>query len=381
MQRERGQPEPVIVSPMTSSDSGIPSTMRAVLLTGNGGFEMLDVRDDVPVPPPGDGEVLIRVGAAGVNNTDVNTRIGWYSKSVTGDTESGGSDGFETDVDDDGAWNGVGLTFPRIQGADAAGVIVAVGDGVDAARLGDRVIVRSMQNHEPGVVDPRPSRVFGSELDGGFAEFTVAESRDALTVECDWTDVELASIPCAYSTAEGMLQRVGLGAERVLITGASGGVGSAAVQLAKRRGAHVTAVCSAAKHDDVRALGADRLLDRDVDLVEALGADSIDVVVDVVAGPTWPSLLDVLRVGGRYVVAGAIAGPLVELDVRTLYLKDLSFFGCTFQPDNILEDLVTYIEADEFRPVVSATYPLEDIVTAQEDFLSKKFVGKLVLVP
>ena len=172
-----------------------------------------------------------------------------------------------------------------------------------------------------------------------------------------------------------------LSAARVLITGASGGVGSAAVQLAKRLDAHVTAVCSAAKHDDVRALGADRLLDRDVDLVEALGADSIDVVVDVVAGPTWPSLLDVLRVGGRYVVAGAIAGPLVELDVRTLYLKDLSFFGCTFQPDNILEDLVTYIEADEFRPVVSATYPLEDIVTAQQDFLSKKFVGKLVLVP
>ncbi len=366
---------------MTSSDSGIPSTMRAVLLTGNGGFEMLDVRDDVPVPSPDAGEVLIRVGAAGVNNTDVNTRIGWYSKSVTGDTESGGSDGFEADVDDDGAWNGVGLTFPRIQGADAAGRIVGVGDGVDVARIGERVIVRSMQNHAPGVVDPQPSRVFGSELDGGFAEFTVAASRDALAVDCDWTDVELASIPCAYSTAEGMLQRVGLGAERVLITGASGGVGSAAVQLAKRRGAHVTAVCSTAKHDDVRALGADVLLDREVDLAEVLGPDSIDVVVDVVAGPSWPSLLDVLRVGGRYVVAGAIAGPLVELDVRTLYLKDLSFFGCTFQPDNILEDLVTYIEADEFRPVVSATYPLEDIVRAQEDFLSKKFVGKLVLVP
>ena len=122
---------------MTSSDSGIPSTMRAVLLTGNGGFEMLDVRDDVPVPSPGDGEVLIRVGAAGVNNTDVNTRIGWYSKSVTGDTESGGSDGFDTDVDDDGAWNGVGLTFPRIQGADAAGVMAGelqghvAADGVD----------------------------------------------------------------------------------------------------------------------------------------------------------------------------------------------------------------------------------------------------------
>ncbi len=359
----------------------IPDQMAAVLLTGNGGYDRLDHRTDVTVPRPGAGEVLIRVGAAGVNNTDVNTRIGWYSKQVTDATDAGGADGFDAEVADDGSWSGVPLEFPRIQGADVCGRIVAVGDGVDAARLGDRVIVRSMQNHVAQSGRPRPSVVFGSEVDGGFAEFTVTRSVDALAVDCDWSDAELASIPCAWSTAEGMLHRAGVGAERVLITGASGGVGSAAVQLAARRGAEVIAVSGASKADEVRAMGADRVVERGADLVHELGAGSIDVVVDVVAGPAWPSLLDVLAVGGRYVVAGAIAGPIVELDVRTLYLKDLSFFGCTHQPDRILEDLVGYIERGEIRPVVSATFPLEEIVAAQELFASKRFVGKIVLVP
>lgn len=359
----------------------VPTTMTAALLLGNGGFEQLEVRDDVPVPTPGHGEVLLRVGAAGVNNTDINTRIGWYSKNITGDTASGGTGGFADEVDDDGAWNGSSLTFPRIQGADVCGTVVGVGEGVSDRRVDDRVIVRSMQNPVAGVVSPQASRVLGSEIDGGFAQYCVVAGRDALTVECDWSDVELASIPCAYSTAEGMLDRAGLGNERVLVTGASGGVGSAAVQLAKRRGAHVTALCSVEKHDEVVALGADRVLGRDADLVDELGHESVDVVVDVVAGPAWPALLDVLRIGGRYAVAGAIAGPMVDLDVRTLYLKDLSFFGCTFQPDEIMEHLVDYIEAGELRPTVSATYPLSDIVKAQRDFLDKSFVGKLVLEP
>lgn len=94
----------------------------------------------------------------------------------------------------------------------------------------------------------------------------------------------------------------------------------------------------------------------------------------------WPSLLDVLKRGGRYTAAGAIAGPIVEFDVRTLYLKDLSFFGCTFQEDVVFENLVTYIENAEIRPVVAKTFPLSDIGQAQEEFLAKKFTGKLVLI-
>ena len=105
------------------------------------------------------------------------------------------------------------------------------------------------------------------------------------------------------------------------------------------------------------------------------------MVVDLVGGPGWPALLDLLRNGGRYATAGAIAGPLVELDLRTLYLKDLTFFGCTYQPRVVFENLIGYIERGEIHSLVAKTYPLEDIVAAQEDFIAKRYVGKLVLVP
>lgn len=358
----------------------ISRIMSAVLLTGHGDFDVLDYRDDVPIPEPMAGEVLIRVAAAGINNTDINTRIGWYSKKVDAATEQGGASGFAEVDDKDATWSGVPMQFPRIQGADVCGIIVAVGANVEPERIGERVIVRNMLRT---YVNYRPYEcwTFGSEVDGGFAQYAVAPSRETLAVDCDWSDAELASIPCAYSTAENMLHRAGVGAERVLITGASGGVGSAAVQLAKRRGAEVIAICAASKAHEVRALGADRTIDRNADLVASLGRNSIDVVVDIVAGPTWPQLLDVLRLGGRYACAGAIAGPITELDVRTLYLKDLTLYGCTFQEDEVFQNLVRYIETGEIRPVVAKTYPLAEIAQAQRDFLSKTHTGKLVLIP
>jgi NADPH:quinone reductase-like Zn-dependent oxidoreductase len=101
----------------------------------------------------------------------------------------------------------------------------------------------------------------------------------------------------------------------------------------------------------------------------------------MVGGPQVSTLLTLLRPGGRFAIAGAIAGPLAEVDLRTLYLKDLTLFGCTFQEDAVFEDLIRYIEAGEIRPVVARTYPLSEIVQAQKDFLSKRHVGKLVLIP
>lgn len=355
----------------------IPKTMAAVLLTGHGDFDRLDYRTDVPVPQPKTGEVLIRVAASAVNNTDINTRIGWYSKKI--EVATGAADSAQVDTAD-ASWSGVPLQFPRIQGADACGHIVAVGPGGDAGRIGERVLVRNMLR---SYVDWRPYEcwTYGSEMDGGFAQFTVAPAREVYAVTCDWSDAELASIPCAWSTAENMLHRAGVGAERVLVTGASGGVGSAAVQLAKRRGAEVIALCAAEKAAEVRALGADRTIDRGQDLVAALGQGSVDVVIDMVGGPGFGALLDVLRLGGRYAVAGAIAGPICELDLRTLYLKDLTLFGCTFQEDAVFANLIRYIEAGEIRPVVAKTYPLSQIAQAQADFMSKKHTGKLVLIP
>ena len=355
----------------------IPRHMAGVLLTGHGGPEMLEYREDVPTPQPGEGEVLIRVTAAGINNTDINTRIGWYSKKVTGATNDRGN---EVTDEADASWSGTPMAFPRIQGADCCGRIVATGPGVDRGRIGERVIVRNMLR-TPVARRPFECWTFGSECDGAFAQFAVAPSGETHAVKCGWTDAELASIPCAFSTAENLLHRAGAGAERILVTGSSGGVGSAAVQLARRRGATVTAVARASKADQVRAIGADEVIDRSADPVAALGPESIDVVIDVVAGETWPGLLDILKRGGRYATAGAIGGPLVELDVRTLYLKDLTLIGCTFQEDIVFENLVRYIEAGEIRPLVAGTFPLKDIVEAQREFMTKSFTGKLVLLP
>lgn len=354
--------------------------MAAVLLTGHGGLEKLEYRTDVAVPAPAEGDVLIEVAAAGINNTDINTRIGWYSKAVSSGTNEGGAAGLADITDSDAAWSGEALTFPRIQGADVAGYIVAVGQGVSAERIGERVLVRNMLRTYVGY-RPFECWTLGSECDGGFAQFAVAPAREAYPVKSDWNDADLAAMPCAYSTAENMLHRASVGAERVLVTGASGGVGLAAVQLAKRRGATVTAVCSAAKADQVRAEGADRSIDRGTDLVAELGRNSFDVVIDMVGGSQTPELLELLRPGGRYAIAGAISGPLAQIDLRTIYLKDLSLFGCTFQDDEVFENLVGYIERNEVHPVVSRTYPLSDIARAQEDFLSKKHTGKLVLIP
>lgn len=359
----------------------IRDTMQCILLTGYGGLDKLKVVDDHPVPVPGAGEVLIEVGAAGVNNTDINTRTGWYAKSVTGGTEEGASDGFGEVDTAKSSWSGASLDFPRIQGADVCGRIVAVGSKADENRIGERVLVQSMQ---PKDADENGLSIetFGADFDGGFAEYAVAQSDMTLSVDCELRDVELASFPCAYSTAENMLDRIGLSeGETVLITGASGGVGSAAVQLAKRRGAQVIAVASSSKHDFVAGLGADRLVDRGDDLLETVGEMAVDVVVDLVAGTQWPSLIACIRRGGRYVTAGAIGGPICEIDLRTLYLHDLTLAGSTYQPKSVFENLVGYIERGEIRPVVSKVYAYSRVAEAQTDFIAKRYPGKLVMVP
>lgn len=343
----------------------LPTHMSGIVLTGHGGPEVLEWRDDLPVPKPLPGEVVVRVAAAGVNNTDVNTRIAWYSK---GDAEA-----------EDATWSGKPLTFPRIQGADVSGVIAAVGDGVDQARIGERVLIEPCLSVAEGRTQD-PAWYLGSECDGGFAQYTCVAAQFAHAIATDLTDVELASFPCSYSTAENMLTRARVDAgDVVLVTGASGGVGSAAVQLAKARGAEVIAVTSPAKAETLIELGAVRTLGRDEDVLQTLGHQSVDVVIDVVAGPQWPSLLDILRRKGRYAVAGAIAGPIVDLDVRTLYLKDLSFFGCTVLEPQVFGNLVKRIETGDIKPLVAATYPLRHIADAQAEFMEKSYTGKIVL--
>lgn len=358
----------------------LPKTMRAMVTMGHGDLDQMVLHTDWPRPEPAADEVLIKVGACGLNNTDVNTRSGWYSKTVT---EATTGSAFEEISQDDPTWGGAPIVFPRIQGADVCGKIVAVGEAVDPARIGERVITDGWLRDAGDLENLNKTGYFGSERDGGFAEFTTTPARNALAVKSELTDAELATFSCSYSTAEGMMTRAQVtDTDTVLVTGASGGVGGALVQLAKRRGARVIAMASEAKHAEVQKLGPDMILPRaPVDLRDALGQEQITVVADVVGGPFWPSLIDVLERGGRYTCSGAIAGPMVSLDLRTFYLRDLTFAGSTVITPDVMPNLIRYIEQGEIEPALAATYPLDQLHEAQATFIAKEHTGNIVVIP
>ncbi|MEL0615501.1 alcohol dehydrogenase family protein [Cobetia marina] len=366
--------------------SSLPDTMLAIVTTGHGGYERLEAQER-PVPVPDKGEVLIKVLAAGMNNTEINTRLGWYSSSITTATNqassqhdtSAGETTIDKPVPPEGGWKGE-TPFPLIQGTDCCGEVVALGEGADTALLGKRVLVRACMRSAGW--ESLENEWMGSDFDGAFAQFVSIRASDVFPVECDWSDVELGSLPCAYGTAENMLEQAELtSGERVLVTGASGGVGSATLQLAKRRGAIVYAVAGASKHEALRTLGVDRLFDRHADLVAELGQESVDLVVDNVAGDDFPVMLKLLSRGGRLVTTGAIAGPMVTLDLRDLYLKNLRLLGTTAWCKATFPNLVRYVERGEIRPLIAASFTLKDIAKAQKAFLEKTHVGKFVLEP
>lgn len=362
----------------------LPTRMRAMVLTGHGDMDRLQFHDDWPVPQPMDDEVLIRVGACGLNNTDVNTRSAWYSKGVSAATTGAGLPGAD---DEDASWGGAPITFPRIQGADVAGKVVAAPGSAGQALLDRRVMVDPWVRESGDDRGFDVPRYFGSECDGGFAEYVCVPARQVHAVDSTLTDAELATFPTACVTAENMLNRAAVGrGDTVLIPGASGGVGSALIQLARRRGARTVAMCSEAKAAAVRAAGADAVLPRNpVDLRSALrnaiGAESVSVVADVVGGDAFGALIDALERGGRYTCAGAIAGPVVQLDLRTFYLRDLTFTGATVVPVGVFADLVRYIEDGELEPLLAATWPLEELHDAQRAFIEKRHVGNIVVTP
>lgn len=324
------------------------------------------------------------VHACGLNNTDVNTRSGWYSKAVTDATTGGAYDKVD---EEDPSWGGAPLTFPRIQGADMVGTVIAVGEGADESLIGKRVMNDGWIRNWDDPASMYGTGYFGSECNGGFAEYTTVHQKQILPVESPLSDAELATFSCSYTTAENLLNRVGCKqGDRVLITGASGGVGSALIQLVNRRGAKTYAMASEAKHTDVAKLNPTAILPRSPDnlaqaLKEATGEESVTVVADIVGGAYFPKLLDVMERDGRYGTSGAIAGPIVDLDLRTLYLKDLTFHGCTVTALNVFPDLVGYIERGEIKPMLAATYPLEKLHEAQQAFIDKKHTGNIVVLP
>ncbi len=355
------------------TDQTIPKTMQAVVLTGHGGLDKLEYRD-CPVPEPAADEVLLEVHACGMNNTDVWVRQGAYGTDDDPDAVASWRRGKPT------------LSFPRIQGADTVGRIVAVGEGVDPARIGERIILDfSIYNTDTDSL--ADIDYIGHGRDGGYAEYCAVPAANAHRVDSAMSDAELATFCCAYMTGEHMLNRARVEAgERVLISGAAGGVGGGLVQLCRARGAIPYAISSKAKADAVQALGAEGVALRDdgdwVEQVHELLQDQpLDVVADVVAGPLFKPLINLLRPEGRYVTAGAFAGHAVELDLRTVYLKHLQIHGSSQGTRAAFASLLNYIEAGKLAPNLFATYPLSEFHRAQTEFMEKGYVGKLVVMP
>lgn len=365
----------------------IPKTMKAMVLTGHGGPEVLEY-GDVPVPEPGPGELLIEVGACGMNNTDIKVREGSY--------------GIEDDPEAISTWRtrageASTLKFPRIQGADTVGKVVAVGERVPESRIGERVMVDfCIYNRPEGDNSLADIDYYGHGRDGGYAEFMAVEASNAHTVKTDMDDAERATFSCAYQTGEHMLERAHVQTgERVLVTGASGGVGSAIVQLCRARGAIPYAVTSRGKERSLLDLGAEAAIARQdfqtpsgtdegrfIEAVEsATKGEPIDVVADLVGGDLFNGLLRILRPEGRYATAGTIGGAVVSLDTRTLYLKHLQLHGSSQGTRDDFKRVLTYIEQGKIKSLLSRTYKLSELHRAQEDFAAKAFVGKLVVVP
>ncbi len=337
--------------------------MTAAVTVAHGGPDRIEIRSDWPVPDLMSGRALVKVTAAAVNNTDIWSREGAY--------------GTATDPDAIAGWRGVPLDFPIIQGIDIAGVVVAVGDDVDRKWVGRRVIVDPAVDYEGGY----PTRIVGSETDGGFAQFHACAERQLHDVTSSpLTDPQLSCLPTAYGTALGMINRADCaGGERVLVTGASGGVGMAALQLLLARGCDVVARTSESKRDLIAGLGVAEVSARGVDDVSLLR--HVDAVVDVVGGDEFGLLIDRLRDGGRLVTAGAIAGPVVPFDIRRLYLHQRTLIGSTMHTPADFAELAEIAVAGSVEPLVAATFALDRIADAQARFIAKDFVGKLVVQP
>lgn len=346
-----------------------PEKMTAVRIVAHGGPEALELAQ-VPIPVPAAGEVLVEVRAVALNNTDLWTRQGAYGTPEDPEALAG--------------WRGP-IDFPRIQGADVTGVVTAVGPGADPALEGRRVVIDPALYDAEGP-DANPIGLMGSERDGGYAQYVTAPAGQVHDVTGSaLSDAQLAALPTAYGTALGMIERGGVrDGDTVLVTGASGGVGLALVQLAASRGARVLAFSSGSKLEAVRGAGADAVIDRAQDIAEqvrAASGEGVDVVLDVVAGDFVGEGLSLLREGGRWVIAGALGGHAVGFDVRRLYLHNAQLIGSSMHTRAHFALLMDIARRSQVQPVIAATYPLDQAARAQEELGRRQHVGKIVLDP
>lgn len=340
--------------------------MKAAIFSEYGGPEVLRV-EEVETPAPGPGEVLVRVRAASLNHLDV-----WVRRGLPIET-----------------------TMPHIGGSDVAGVVEEVGPEVEGVEVDARVVVNPSlwcgrcewckRGEEPLCVR---YRILGEHTQGGFAEYVVVPAANLYPIPDDVPFEEAAAAPLIFLTAwRGLISRGRLRAgEDVLVTGASGGVSTAAIQIAKLAGARVFAVTTTENVERVRELGADVVYDRtEVDFSRAVWQDTnkrgVDLILDSVGEATWTQNVRALARGGRLVVYGATTGPRSETDLRQLFWKQIEIIGTTMANQREFEEVMKLVFRGELRPVVDVVWPLERIRDAHERLERGEQFGKVVLTP
>ncbi len=334
--------------------------MRALVLTAHGGLENLAIVADYPRPKAVAGHVVIRVRAASFNYHDVFTMRGMP---------------------------GIRVPLPVVIGLDMAGQIVEVGDGVARWQRADRVLVNPV-NKRKGLM--------GEMLDGGMAEYCLVAADQLIAMPEPVSFAEAAALPVAYGTAHRMLvthETVKPG-ERVLVLGASGGVGTGSVILAKMLGAHVIACASSdAKLQRLKEIGADEVLDyskRDFSkwAIETYGKPQrrsdeggIDVIVNFTGGDTWQPSLKCLKRGGKLLVCGATAGHDPAEDLRYIWTFELKIIGSNSFYDEDLSALMAMIAAGKIKPVIDKVLPLDQACEGLRLIQDREIIGKVIIEP
>jgi NADPH:quinone reductase-like Zn-dependent oxidoreductase len=344
--------------------------MRAAVFSEHGGPEVIRLAE-VETPEPGPGEVRIAVKAAALNHLDL-----WARRGLP----------FE-------------IPMPHIGGSDVAGVVDVLGPGVEqgaGVSIGTRVVVDPSLNYDwyrrprggPSILE-RPFGVLGEHTQGGMAEYCVAPVANLMELPEAFPFETAAAAALSFITAwHALLARGGLKpGETVLVTGASGGVSTAAIQIAKLSGARVYAVTGgSANVEKVRSLGADVVYDRlEVDFSRELWRDTgkrgVDLIVDSVGEPMWEGCLRSLAIGGRLVTYGGTGGPAVTSDVRAIFWKQLSILGTTMGPPEDFRRVMKLVFEGRLAPVIHGVFPLEEARRAHELLEAGEVFGKLVLTP
>jgi NADPH:quinone reductase-like Zn-dependent oxidoreductase len=345
--------------------------VKATVFHQHGGPEVLRY-EEVPTPSPGPGEVLVRVHATSVNRgPDAGVR----------------RDGFGIP----------GFALPHVSGADPAGEVAALGDGVDGWAVGQRVVVYPLLwcgecdfcRAGAGENYCRRWRMLGMHVWGGHAEYVCVPARNLVALPDSVGYAQAATLPVSYITAyHGLVQQVGVRAsDTVLVMAAGSGIGAAAIQIARHLGARVIATTGAEwKRDRARALGAEAVFDyRDPAWADAVRAATdgrgVSVAFDNLGADTWPQTLACLDRAGRLLCSGNTGGATVALDLRTLYRNMISMRFHMQGTKADLETLVGLVAAGEIEPVVDSVHPMSEAVAAQQRLAALEHFGKVVLVP